>query len=1080
MLQSPRSRTTVLSLIVMCAIAFAVMATNAMAAGSFGELTRFGEGGSGTQTGTLREPFEALSGQFTGTRAIGVDPTDNSVYVVDEPTEPSQEKSEVAPDLEENAETCPPGYTEVLGPDEEPINCYELHGPVERHFRLQKFKANSSGVYEAVASTEFSEKLPVFEQEPFEDPSALRSEQTIEGIAVDPSRERVYLLSVDERRKAPDAIRAKFSQFPQTPEAEAHELEASQLYAFSTKESGSKLQPEGKSGTPVLTGRSEIGAESSAAGAALLEPAGITVAPASGDVIVLAHIDTKGEAKDQVHNAWDHYVLQQITPAGALGERYVDETNVLKEHFTPLSVKPNSPIVVPAPSGERVLVSDEELVEIPSPFSKEQAARSFAPYPNEDGVAHPVRNSEVGGLLSVSPDGKTIDVTAKVVKESKAEEELWGAMELSAETGAEIGWTGGQETKGGGKVECALEPYNANLLTPTPQIAAANGGKLFVLSTEFLLREEPNGEPIEGPFHPAVVEFGPEGKGCATAAISSEGVVAEVGGVKIADKGVVSPTKNVLLKSKLKQADALSVEWTLHNKTNGETTHEVVNTDELQVPELVHIFNEGGEFTISQVIHTDDLETPEVSFPGKGGQEYELHVEGATITEQPKNAETSEGNTATFKATASGSPSEVKWEISTDGGKEFLPDTTDSGHTTGTLSVKATPTENGYEYRAVFSEEGFTSTSHAATLSVSNGPKAPEITKQPENKTVLEGENVTLEAAASGSPVPTVQWAVSTGGGAFKEIPGKTETSLTIENVTGAESGNRYEATFKNSQGAATTQPATLTVSPPQPPQVTKNPASATVTEGQTAILEAAATGVPEPSIQWEVSTAGGAFKAVSNSGTIAGATAEKLELKNTTISENGNKYRATFTNKAGSRASTEATLTVNAKSAGNPPSNPPSNNNNGGGGGGGGSSESPGSGVLPSKEVGPTPVPAAAIAGTSISVTPAGALVLKVSCPAGETSCIGTVTLRTITAVKASSKGKKAILTLASGSFSVVGGQVKSITLHLSSTARRLLASSHSLKVKATVSAHDPAGASHSQLSTLTLRLVVPKTHKH
>jgi hypothetical protein len=89
-------------------------------------------------------------------------------------------------------------------------------------------------------------------------------------------------------------------------------------------------------------------------------------------------------------------------------------------------------------------------------------------------------------------------------------------------------------------------------------------------------------------------------------------------------------------------------------------------------------------------------------------------------------------------------------------------------------------------------------------------------------------------------------------------------------------------------------------------------------------------------------------------------------------------------------------------------------------------------------------------------------------------------VTLRTISAVKASAKAKKAILTLASGSFSVAGGQVRSITLHLSSTARRLLASAHSLKVKATVSAHDPAGASHSQLSTLTLRLVVPKTHKH
>jgi hypothetical protein len=120
---------------------------------------------------------------------------------------------------------------------------------------------------------------------------------------------------------------------------------------------------------------------------------------------------------------------------------------------------------------------------------------------------------------------------------------------------------------------------------------------------------------------------------------------------------------------------------------------------------------------------------------------------------------------------------------------------------------------------------------------------------------------------------------------------------------------------------------------------------------------------------------------------------------------------------------------------------------------------------------------PAATIAGSSLKVSPNGAVVVKVSCPAGATTCVGTVTLRTLSAVSArngsSVTAKKAILTLASGSFSVVGGQAKSIMLRLSAKAKTLLKRSHNrLRARTTIAAHDPAGEAHTGVVVVTLVL--------
>lgn len=126
--------------------------------------------------------------------------------------------------------------------------------------------------------------------------------------------------------------------------------------------------------------------------------------------------------------------------------------------------------------------------------------------------------------------------------------------------------------------------------------------------------------------------------------------------------------------------------------------------------------------------------------------------------------------------------------------------------------------------------------------------------------------------------------------------------------------------------------------------------------------------------------------------------------------------------------------------------------------------------GVLGAKEG----TPDATLASTGLQASASGVVNVKISCPAAVSNCAGTVTLRTLGAVKASVAGaveaKPAILTLATGSFTIQGGQTKTVALHLSVKARALLGRVRMLRVRATVAAHDAAGASHVGQLTATL----------
>jgi alpha-tubulin suppressor-like RCC1 family protein len=79
-------------------------------------------------------------------------------------------------------------------------------------------------------------------------------------------------------------------------------------------------------------------------------------------------------------------------------------------------------------------------------------------------------------------------------------------------------------------------------------------------------------------------------------------------------------------------------------------------------------------------------------------------------------------------------------------------------------------------------------------------------------------------------------------------------------------------------------------------PKITKNPVGQTVEEGQTVVFEAAASGVPTPTVQWEVTTNEGATWSP-----VPGGTSDDLVIASAKTSESGDVFRATFTNSVGS-----------------------------------------------------------------------------------------------------------------------------------------------------------------------------------
>lgn len=193
---------------------------------------------------------------------------------------------------------------------------------------------------------------------------------------------------------------------------------------------------------------------------------------------------------------------------------------------------------------------------------------------------------------------------------------------------------------------------------------------------------------------------------------------------------------------------------------------------------------------------------------------------------------------------------------------------------------------------------------------------APVITTQPASQQITQGfGSVTFTSAANGNPTPTIQWQKDTrGDGNFVDVSGATSANLTVQgsDVTIAvNNGDRYRVLYNNSQGVVISNIATLSVQAVSTaPIITSQPQAASIVEGQgSTTFSAAAAGSPTPTVQWQKDTRGdGNFVDVS------GATSVTLSIQGSTVTtaaNNGDRYRAVFTNASGSAISNPAILTV-------------------------------------------------------------------------------------------------------------------------------------------------------------------------
>ena len=100
-----------------------------------------------------------------------------------------------------------------------------------------------------------------------------------------------------------------------------------------------------------------------------------------------------------------------------------------------------------------------------------------------------------------------------------------------------------------------------------------------------------------------------------------------------------------------------------------------------------------------------------------------------------------------------------------------------------------------------------------------NFASAPTVTAQPQNAVAESGATANFSASATAAGIgqaPSVQWQQSLDGGAnWTNIAGATSPTLSVVTPAG---GAEYRAVFHNGIGTVTSQPASLTLSPPTPP----------------------------------------------------------------------------------------------------------------------------------------------------------------------------------------------------------------------------------------------------------------------
>jgi uncharacterized protein (UPF0548 family) len=258
------------------------------------------------------------------------------------------------------------------------------------------------------------------------------------------------------------------------------------------------------------------------------------------------------------------------------------------------------------------------------------------------------------------------------------------------------------------------------------------------------------------------------------------------------------------------------------------------------------------------------------------------------ITAQPANATVTVGQPATFTVAAAGTaPLSYQW--------------TKNGMSVGTNSATyttaaTTSSDNNAKIQVTVSNSKGSAPSSVATLTVDAASTKPSITTQPANVTVTVGQTATFTVVANGSAPLSYQWTKN------GTKVGTNSATYTTAATALTDNGAKIQVTVTNAQGSAPSSTVTLTVDAASTkPSITTQPASVTVTVGQTATFTVAATGAAPLTYQW------------TKNGTNVGTNSATYTTAATTSADNGAQIKVTVSNSAGSTPSSTVSLTVNA-----------------------------------------------------------------------------------------------------------------------------------------------------------------------
>ncbi|HKW30946.1 MAG TPA: immunoglobulin domain-containing protein [Verrucomicrobiae bacterium] len=176
------------------------------------------------------------------------------------------------------------------------------------------------------------------------------------------------------------------------------------------------------------------------------------------------------------------------------------------------------------------------------------------------------------------------------------------------------------------------------------------------------------------------------------------------------------------------------------------------------------------------------------------------------------------------------------------------------------------------------------------------GATAPSVTTDPQDQTVLVGQNATFSVLTSGTLPLSYQWYYNTN----TALTNATGSALTLTNVQPSDAGG-YSVIVTNAYGSVTSAVAQLTVNIPDSPSIITQPQDQTVSLGGTASFTVTAGGSEPLSYQWYYNT----------NTPVANANDPTLTIANVQLT-NAGIYSVTVSNVAGGITSSNAVLAIN------------------------------------------------------------------------------------------------------------------------------------------------------------------------